>query len=177
MKESIGSALLLNIALVFIGVISLILVSSVAYSKAFKVKNRIISIINEYDGNCDFNDINDSCFSKIETELSNMGYSSNISSECEGIGNNSSSNDGVTTFEITPIYKGDYHKYCVYRYDLCDYSMVDGRRICDPNSSKYYYYKVKTFMHFDIPLIGNFLEFSVSGDTKVFIDSIINYEG
>ena len=68
MKEAIGSSLLLNIALVFIGIISAILISSIAYSKAFKAKNVIIDTIKNYNGDCDFKN-GDSCFTEIEAEL------------------------------------------------------------------------------------------------------------
>ena len=45
-----GSSLLLNIVIVIVGVVSAFLISSIAYSKAFKVKNRIVSVIEKYNG-------------------------------------------------------------------------------------------------------------------------------
>ena len=44
MREAIGGGLLLNIVIIIIGVISAFLIGSVAYSKAYKAKNRIISV-------------------------------------------------------------------------------------------------------------------------------------
>ena len=164
MREAIGSSLLLNIVIVIIGVISAFLISSIAYSKAFKAKNRIIAVIDEYDRICAFDGYGtDDCTKKIEAELNDMGYSSNISKDCGKI--------TVGTDELDPIYKGiGGHMFCVYSVTLCDKS--DNK--CKLNSSKSHYYKVKTFMHFDIPVIGRFLEFPVTGDTRVYIDKYSN---
>ena len=42
MREAIGNTFIVNLLMVFLGVMSALLVGSVSYSKAFKVKNRII---------------------------------------------------------------------------------------------------------------------------------------
>lgn len=173
MRESIGSAMLLNIVIVIIGVISAFLISSIAYSKAFKAKNRIISVIEEYNGACDFSDFQDGCANKIEAVLSNMGYSSNISKECERAANDGDDNSNI--IDVLRVYSGEGgHKYCVYKYTLCDYTRVNGNRKCSDKSNIQTYYKVITFMHFDIPVIGQFLEFPVSGETKTFYETLVN---
>ena len=75
MREAIGSSLLLNIAIVFIGVISAFLISSIAYSKAYKVKNRIVSIIEKFDGQCNFEGYGtDNCTIAIENDLIVVNY-------------------------------------------------------------------------------------------------------
>ena len=56
------------------------------------------------------------------------------------------------------------YDYCVYKYD-CNTS--DGSCIST-------YYGVTTFMHFDIPLIGGLLRFSVNGETSLVYDVIDN---
>ncbi len=177
MRESIGNALLLNIVIVIVGVISAFLISSIAYSKAFKVKNRIISVIDEYGGNCDFKNPYDACFNKIEDELTDMGYSSNISKDCPDYLYKNTV--GIKEYErVYPQSDGIVtgHKYCVYRFVLCDTldTSVGSGKDCRSDSNKASYYKVITFMHFDIPLIGNFLEFEVSGETSTFYDTFIN---
>lgn len=167
MREAIGSSLLLNIAIVFIGIISMILVSSIAYSKAYKAKNQIISVIENYNGVCNFMN-GDSCFDEIESKLTDMGYSSNISQGCP-------------TKYGTPLYGNlagsvsplDGHVYCVYKYTICDPDTnLPGS--CPDNSTEKTYYKVVTFMHFDIPLIGQILEFPVSGETQSFYNRFVN---
>ena len=42
MKEAIGTSMVFNLIMVFTGVFIAILVGSIAYSKSFKIRNRII---------------------------------------------------------------------------------------------------------------------------------------
>lgn len=174
MRNAIGSSLLLNIVLVFVGIISAFLVGTIAFSKAYKVKNRIVSIIEKYDGDC-FGS-NTACYNEIEAELVNIGYSSNFSkSDCPDITLDSRNSTGIKS--IDTIYNGTLsggHQYCVYKYTVCDTKKSGRRFICDTNSTEQYYYKVVTFMHFDIPIIGSFLEFEVSGETKPFYSTFVN---
>ena len=179
MRESIGSALLLNIVLVLVGCISLFLVGSIAYSKAYKVKNRIINIIEKYDGDCfgylEPGSNREKCYNEIENELSNMGYSSNISKECPMDYENNIDNPYKISLEYPVSAYEVGHKYCVYKYTMCELVNTESGVSCTYDSEKRYYYKVVTFMHFDIPLIGQFLEFSVSGETKQFYDTYVNF--
>lgn len=168
MREAIGSSLLLNIALVFIGVISMILVSSIAYSKAYKAKNQIISTIDDYNGVCNFMK-GDSCFDEIERKLSDMGYSSNISKGCDT--KYGTPVYGNVTGSVAPL---DGHVYCIYKYTLCDSTTNSSGISCPEGSHEKTYYKVITFMHFDIPLIGQFLEFEVSGETQAYYNRLEN---
>lgn len=175
MRESIGGALLLNIVIVIVGIISAFLIGSIAYSKAFKAKNRVIAVIDEYNGVCDFDNYNDECANKINDELKDMGYSSNISAECKKGVYNSYINDSTGVKDISAKYLGDNGlKYCVYEFTLCDVTRINGLSQCMDSSNEYHYYKVITFMHFDIPLISQFLEFSVSGDTRTYIKKFGN---
>lgn len=172
MREAIGSSMLLNIVIVIIGIISAFYISSIAYSKAFKVKNRIISVIERYDGAC-FNDIddNDSCYQAIEAELQDIGYSSNISADCEEITVDNDINSIKSVELVYPSHNYDGgHRYCVYKYSVCSGS---GSK-CNSYSNRLTYYKVVTFMHFDIPVIHSFLEFPVSGETKTFYSDFKN---
>ena len=45
MKEAIGTSMVFNLIMVFTGVFIAILVGSIAYSKSFKIRNRIINIV------------------------------------------------------------------------------------------------------------------------------------
>ena len=50
MKAAIGGSLLLNIVVIFTTIIILFFVGILAYSKAYKIKNRIIEVIEKNDG-------------------------------------------------------------------------------------------------------------------------------
>lgn len=100
MREAIGSSLLLSIVVVFVSLIILFFVGILSYSKAYKAKNRIIDVIEKYDGYENQYDENGKNIveDEIISSLSEMGYQVG---NCENSGN---------------INKSGY-KYCVYRID------------------------------------------------------------
>ena len=50
MKEAIGNSFLVTLAIVFLFLIMSLLVSSLSYSKAYKAKNKVVSVIEKYEG-------------------------------------------------------------------------------------------------------------------------------
>lgn len=141
MKAATGNAMLMNIMIVFIVIVMALLVTSISYTKAFRVKNRIIDIIEYYDG--DFSNNKDKITNEINTSLSSVGYRLSSSKSCKKI-------DNKEALKINTNYQ-----VCIYEYS-------------DTNYNKYY--KVISYMYFDVPLIGGILNIPVSGETKVFYD-------
>lgn len=139
MKAATGNALLMNIIIVFLVVVLGVLVTSITYTKAFRVKNRIVEVIENYDG--DFDNHVDQIKSDITTSLSNVGYRLKGNSVCKTL------KDGTTVDE-----EGNDYYYCVYRYD----------------TGRGHYYKVVTYMYLDLPVINQVLNIPVYGETKVF---------
>lgn len=76
MKESIANAYILMITIVFITLIMLFFSASLAYTKAFKVKNRIVNIIEANGG------YNDDAIDEIEQSLADLGYRINKGEGC-----------------------------------------------------------------------------------------------
>ena len=160
MREAIGNTFIVNLLMLFIGVMSALLVGSVSYSKAFKVKNRIIYTIEKYGGWDVYTSTGTNVVqSEIEANLQQIGYPLVVASPFVG---GCRQKDGATI-----VYGGHsnggashntYH-YCVYEYE----------------NDKGYYYGVTAFMHFGIPLIGNYLEFPVNGKTKTLYNVGIHY--
>lgn len=140
MREAIGSSLLFNLIIVFIVLMIAFLAGSLSYSKAFKVKNRIIDIIEKNEG------YTDESKKEINESLGNMGYRVSSDKNCgpDDISGNTS------------------YEYCVY-----EYTQKEGSK----------YYKVTTYMYFDIPVIGGLLHFPVSGETKILNYQYVNYVG
>lgn len=101
MREAIGSSFLVNVIIVFIAVIMLLLVGSLSYSRTFKIKNKIIDIIEKYEG------YNASAAAEIEQLLSNMGYRVNAygRQSCKTNGDGEALNE----------YASNY-RYCVVEY-------------------------------------------------------------
>lgn len=160
MREAIGNTFIVNLLMVFIGVMSALLVGSVSYSKAFKVKNRIIYTIEKY-GSWDVYTSSGTNVVKaeIEANLKEIGYPLVVSNPFTG---GCPNRDGATLVyggnSGANKYANTYH-YCVYEYQ----------------NERGHYYGVTTFMHFDIPLIGNYLEFPVNGKTKSLYDVGVHY--
>ena len=153
MKESIGGSLLLNLVIIFIGLVTVFFVSILSYSKAYRVKNRIIEIIEKhekYDSNVSLT---------VNPDLKNMGYNASNPTRC----------DNIRERLITEKYdesilsenKNNNYNYCVYKVDN--------------NAMNGYYYVVVTFIRFEVPIIGDVLTFPVYGETKI-LGKEYNYE-
>ena len=141
MKAPTGNALLMNIIIVFLVVVLGLLVTSITYTKAFRVKNRIVEVIENYEG--DFDNHEDQIRSDITTSLSNVGYRLKGTSTCKTL------KDGTTPYK-----EGNDYYYCVYKY----------------NTGRGFYYKVVTYMYLDLPVINEVLNIPVYGETKVFYE-------
>ncbi|HPF82946.1 MAG TPA: hypothetical protein PLV83_02100 [Bacilli bacterium] len=154
MRESISNAYVFMIVLVIIGACAIIVISSLSYSKTYKIKNRMIEIIEKYG------EYNESTENDIKEFLKTSGYPTlkNSSSFSCPKGRGPENVEGVDDSDhgYNAINTVDNYKYCVYRY----------------KTVKGYYYSVVTYMSFDLPLIGDLisLEFPLYGDTKVFMN-------
>ena len=143
MKAATGNAMLMNIIIVFLVIVMALLVTSISYTKAFRIKNRIVDIIEYYDGN--FNDVGTKAniTNEINNSLSRGGYRLSGSKKCKEI-------DNKKAIELASNYQ-----VCIYEYD---------------DSTRGKYYKVIAYMYFDVPVVGGILNIPVSGETKVFYD-------
>ena len=141
MRESIGASFVLYAIVIFVSIFCLFFIGGLSYTKAFKIKNRIIDIIEEnecYDGG--------GCSSKeqINQALKEAGYLVKKGpADCGNIRNKK----GATV--LTQGSNG--YRYCVYKVDTKTGS----------------YYGAVAFMYFQIPVIHANLEFPVYGETKV----------
>ena len=68
MREALGNSLVMGMIASIIGVIMIFFVGSISYSKAYKVKNKIVNIIEENNG------WNDSLKDEIDSYLKEVGY-------------------------------------------------------------------------------------------------------
>ncbi len=145
MRDAIGGVVNIFLISLFMVVISGYMAFNVSYVKAFKVKNKIINLVEQYEGNCP---INSKCSQKIEEYMTKIGY-----------------NTRVEVKDFCPDRKECCRKdrgYCITSVD-----------VTPPNSTgdKKAYYKVLTQVNIDIPIINNVMPhmkvFQVTGDTKV----------
>lgn len=157
MKESINTALILNLVIVFLFIFVILFAGSTAYTKAFKVKNRIISIIEKREATVltkGFTAGEYSVIDEIENTLKDTGYriELNVSTKCQNAMRSRFKN---TNYKYNVIDTGSStYNYCITEF-RDDRSAMKGR-----------YYAVITYMYFEIPIINRTLEFPVYGETK-----------
>lgn len=141
MKAATGNAMLMNIIIVFIVAVMALLVASISYTKAFRVKNRIVDIVNYYDG--DFKNNGTAIKRDINASLSSIGYRYNNGKQCPTLKDGSKAT-----------YSGTDYLYCFYTYE----------------SDEGKYYKVLAYMYLDLPVVGEYINIPVYGETKVFYE-------
>lgn len=136
MREAIGGTWIFSIVIVFVVLFSSYLAISVNYSKAFKVKNKIVTIIEQKEG------LSSSAQDEIKSYLDGVGYF--VYGKC---------NTNEKGFDPNSSLNGTY-KYCV----SCKKSGTDV-------FSKNYYY-VRVFFRLDLPILGEIFTFPITGETK-----------
>ena len=142
MKEAIGNSFLVTLSIVFLFLIMSLLVASLSYSKAYKAKNKVVSVIEKYNG------YNEDATNEIDMDLFKMGYKTNTTGRrCKDL-----YNEDIVLLHDTEAGKYDY---CVY----------------EVSSTRGMYYHVVTYMHFDLPIIGQYLTFEVKGDSRTIYES------
>lgn len=124
MREGIGSIALYNIIIIFIVVTFAILAGTMSYSKAFKSNNRIINIIEKYEG------YNEASAEKIDLFLTSIGYQLEPGTKCPRRNGNEAMDK-----TLNPDYR-----FCVYPY-VEKTSAYDGR---------YVTYGVVTYIRMDV---------------------------
>ena len=149
MRDAIGQVFVLQIIFVFVLLINGYMAYSVNYTRAFRVKNQIVNILEQYEG-----PYNDEGIDKINQYIDRMAYDVNNQQMLDF----ESKNEGAEC----PGYKG----WCYLTHDV-NINDADGER-------KGTYYTVVTFVNIDIPVInniiglGNFLQ--VVGETRTIYE-------
>ena len=160
MNESVGSALLFNLVLVFVIILSGLFIGSLAYTKAFKVKNRIIE---EIEKQGEHSNTPETAYRDAEEEI--VSWLNGI--DGQGIGyrkNFGKYNYICNNYDYGELQNinGDY-SYCVYQINTC----VDSTGKDLQRSKCGIYYHVIAFMYFDFPLVEEF-PIAVHGETMTF---------
>lgn len=145
MRESIGGTWVFSIVIVFIVIFSGFLAVSVNYSKAFKVKNGIISILEKNEG------MSNETEELISDYLDDIGYF--VYGTCTNGTNKNSKGYGQSSKNA-----GKY-KFCLTTKETGGSSSTGGATL------KKTYYVVTVFFKLDLPVLGSFFTFPVSGET------------
>lgn len=148
MKHSIGGTGLLMIAILFIILFSCFLSASANYSKAFKVKNEIINIIEHNKGIGGTGTSNNSTLEEIFDYMTKVGYRSTGTCPGNSIGYNMNS-------------LGSTYKNPMICIEEVKFSKNNTPEVPDS-----VYYKVRVFYQMDIPVINKLFHFHIDGTSK-----------
>lgn len=160
MKEAIGGTWLFGIVITFIVFFTTFISFSTNYSRTFKVKDEILTIIERYKG------VNSKTINKINSELKDMGYFTtgncvDNSGEKSSPSKNYSNWFGFKTSSTTATKNSSKSNYCIRRYLI---SAANAGPVGHPSAS---YYQVVVFFELDWPVVGPMLSTRVEGETSV----------
>ena len=154
MRDAIGGSVTLFIISVFIVLALGYLAFNVNYTKAFRMKDKIISLYEDYDGNC--HNV-PSCQDAILKYANTLGYSNDKNLKCENLGTG-------YHYDANGLYC--YKEVMVQR----ESKNASADHIVRDLKDKHYY-KIVTKINLQIPIISNVFDFSffyIYGDTKSF---------
>lgn len=153
MRDAFGGLVNIAIIIVFLVIVSGYMAYNVSYAKAFRVKNKIISTIEEFDGKCDFSKKGDTCVKVIDTYMAQIGYNPLGKDKATSASFDAPSNCRASSVNCQT-------GYCTMK---CEYNSDKGI------GNKYYYYRVVTYVTLDIPIVNKVMSgmsvFQVTGDT------------
>lgn len=147
MREAIGQTFLFNLVITLVAVTIFVLIGAIAYSKTYKIKTKLVDIMEKYKGH---ENVYEAAKGEISQYLYSIGYRRNKNSmqECPN-------KDGGTVLNN----RSEIFHYCVYEFD-------SGMGL---NRGKYY--GVLVYIYFDFPIIGDLIEVPIYGETEVFFNS------
>lgn len=145
MRDSLGGAVNIIIIVVFIVIALGYMAFNVNYTKAFRMKNKIISEFEKANGVCE---AGSACANNIVAYAHEIGYETNRNSfHCNGL------SPGVNNL------------FCYS--EVVVNARQDSSSIADRNDS--HYYTIVTKINIEIPIIDNVFDldvFKISGNTK-----------
>lgn len=136
MRESIGGAWLLGIVMTFIVLFASFLAISINYSKAFKVKNNVVDLIEKNEG------MTKKAVDDIYAYLETQGYI--LKGKCS---------PGYTGFDRDGKADSSEALYCVKKTTITHTDLEKS------------YYSVEVFFRLDLPVVGKLFTFRVTGET------------
>ena len=150
MREVTGSTWTFQMIILFMLIFAAFLALVLNYSKAYNVKNRMLSVIEKYEG------VTSESARVINNYNIQKGY--NTKGTCPKDENWIGAIDLDGTFEVSQ--NGEEYYYCFIE------------RTININSVPYIYYDVIVFYHFNLPVIGDLFMYRIKGETKEFTGNL-----
>lgn len=149
MREAIGSTWIFQLVIIFILIFASYLALTINYSKSFRVKNEVLTIIEKHEG------ITDKGYKTINDYLKANNY--------QEMGTCPSGWYGVKNLDGNKVKDGsvDMPANIGQKYYWCFWKRTN-YHVYYPQRS---YYKIKMFFKFDLPVLGQISTFDVDGQT------------
>lgn len=161
MKDAVGGVFTLQAIIIALLIIMCLMAFAVNYSKAFRVKNEIRSIIEKSEG------LTPSAEVQINEMIRNHQYflSSIYYDQCSKLG------DGWKLYTSSDSSGGSGVHFCI----KCEFA----NNLGETNQNPEYrgaYYSIVTFVNIDVPIVNNLIPFTinffkVSGETALIYSS------
>ncbi len=146
MRQAIGSTWIMQLVIIFMLIFVAFLALTINYTKAFKIKNELVTMIEKYEG---LSVGKNGSVALINNYLKYNNYT--IKSTCEeGEWGAKSLDSEVLEYSES---KEKYY-YCVKKTSTATIGLQDRAK-----------YTIRIFFHFSLPVIGELFTFSVDGDT------------
>ena len=155
MRESIGSTWTFAIIMIFTLIFSGFLVLALAYSKAYKLKNEMTTIIEKYEGITITDEKNNmGSLNILNTYLNNSRYT--VKGFCED------GDYGVNLEDesLQLAQSNQKYSYCISKKTNC--------------STNYTIFTITVFYDFNLPVIGHLANYRISGQTNEIYKAYIN---
>ena len=156
-RDAVGGGSLLYLVIIFITVVMLMFSGILTYSKAYKVKNRIIELIEKHE----FYD-EEIAKKEINPDLSMAGYNASNTNRCDSIKTRLTTGEDAKYNNLSENINEYGYNYCVFMSQ-------------NTKDDVAMYYVVVTFVEFQFPVIGDLLTFPVYGETQI-LGKDYNYE-
>lgn len=182
MRESVGAAWIMSVCLSFIMLFTAYIAISVNYSRAFQVKNHIISMIEENEG------VKDTAGGDIEFKKKLMTYLSSVNQNSTGTCPDKIKDGDTTWVEVqdsrinrvtnrtistTSNTNSDVFNNAANVGDKCIaaiYKVASDTKENNPTCANYAKYRVIVFFDIDLPIVNTFGSIRVTGDTNSILD-------
>ena len=142
MREAVGTTWIFQLVLVFVLIFAAYLALTVNYSKSFRVKNEVLTVIEKNEG----------LTNKALTTINNYLYTNNYNQKgrCP---------DGW--YGVSDLTSMRYEEVANKKYYWCFYKNTGYHTSMSGRA----YYKIKMFFRFELPMIGQITTFDVDGQT------------
>lgn len=171
MRDSIGGSMLLYLVIIFAGLVITFFAGILSYSKAYKVKNRTIELLEKYgefvSKDASYNESSASngkydVWDALSVDLKNIGYdTSDPTTRCNNVRDKLiDESDGKYNSNLSQNKNN-------YDYNLCIFEMCEERKSGTCVDSSGYYFVVVSFVRFEFPIIGDVFTFPVYGETRI----------